>query len=86
MPETVNVPSDAAKLTPIYSNYFTILVGPDVVRISFGEAFGSPDSANFHVAVALTPGNAKALADTILGVVAAHQSQIASSAGQADGS
>jgi hypothetical protein len=54
------------ELAAIYSNYFTVIATPGVVKLVFGEAFGSPETAVFHVAVALTPSDAKALADTLL--------------------
>jgi hypothetical protein len=58
-----------AKSAPIFSNYFTISATPAIVRISFGEAFGSPESAIFHAAVALVPQDAEALAQSILDTI-----------------
>jgi hypothetical protein len=59
-----------AELAPIYSNHFSIISAPDIVRISFGEVFASPGSAVFHATIALTPADAQQLAKTLSKVMA----------------
>ncbi len=58
-----------AKGVPLYSNFFAVAATPAIVRISFGEAFGSPESAIFHAAVVLVPQDAEVLARTILDTI-----------------
>jgi hypothetical protein len=68
-----------------YTNYFTVAVSPQIVRIAFGEAFGTPESATFHTAVSMLPSDAKALADTILSTLTAHhQAQMATATAAPD--
>jgi hypothetical protein len=74
MPDQTQIPpppKGAMQIAPIYSNYFTIIATPNIVKISFGEAFGTPESAAFHTAVALSPADAKTLADTLGNFLAA---------------
>jgi hypothetical protein len=52
-----------------YSNFFVVSVSPAIVRITFGEGFGSPESAVFHTAVSLTQQDATALAQSILDTI-----------------
>ena len=58
-----------AEVAAIYSNFFVIVASPEIVRLSFGEAFGTAESAIYRTAVALSPANARTLAETILNFV-----------------
>lgn len=49
-----------------YSNFFTVSVTPFAVRITFGEAFGSPGTATFHTAITMHPVDAAQLAQSII--------------------
>ena len=70
--------SEGHTLAPTYSNYFSILVTSEIVRISFGEAFGTPESAVFHTAVGLSPANARILSETLTKLMQAEQPSEAS--------
>jgi len=76
MSDPVDLPQGAT-IPAKYSNYFTVIVAPDIVRLAFGEGFGSPESSVFHTALALTPGNAEALANTILQTIQRHRAEVA---------
>jgi hypothetical protein len=60
MPEQPKTPL-WGNVTPTYSNFFVVAATPAILRITFGEAFGSPDTAVFHTAIALSPQDAEAL-------------------------
>src|SRR5262245_58692174 len=77
MPDPIATPTPPNNVPSKYTNYFTVAVTPQIARISFGEAFGTPESANFHTAVSMLPSDAKALAETILSTLATHQAQMA---------
>lgn len=55
----------------VYSNIVTVAVTPAIVRVTFGEAFGSPQSAVFRVSVAMIPQDAEIVARSILDTIEA---------------
>jgi hypothetical protein len=58
------------KAQPIYCNIFTVIATPNIVRIAFGESFGTPiEAAAFHTAVALAPDDARNLVRSLAGIV-----------------
>jgi hypothetical protein len=63
------IPQTAISLSPCYANTFHIIASPAIVRIAFGEAFGSPETAKFHVGVALTPDDARQLVRSLAGIL-----------------
>jgi hypothetical protein len=50
----------------LYANVVTVAVTPGIVRLTFGEAFGSLESAVFRVAVAMIPQDAEIVERSIL--------------------
>jgi hypothetical protein len=54
------------KLPAVYVNRFQILMGGDVTRVVFGESLVGEDDANWSVALAMSTGDAIALAELIL--------------------
>ncbi|NUJ80968.1 hypothetical protein HUN39_13180 [Methylocystis sp. FS] len=52
-----------------FSNFFTVAASPAIVRVSFGEAFGSPETAKYRLAVSMIPEDAEALAKSILDTI-----------------
>ena len=65
-------------LTPVYSNYFNVLVTPDVTRLAFAALFRPASSdAAFHTVVAMTTENARILAELILKTIAENERQTA---------
>jgi hypothetical protein len=74
------------ELPAVYSNWFVVSTGSETVRIAFAEAFGVPESAVFHSAVAMSPANAVALAELILRLDReSKQKPLTAAQGQADG-
>ena len=71
MADPVELPQ-GAHIPGKYSNYFTVSVGPEVVRIAFAEGFGSAEKSVFHTAVILTMNDARVLAETIKGTLDLH--------------
>jgi hypothetical protein len=69
-------------LVPAYSNYFSIVVAPDVTRIVFAEAFGDTSNANYHTSVVLTTNNAKDLAEVILRLIGQNQAEQSTAGGE----
>ena len=61
-----------AEISAKYVNYFAVFGNQLMVRISFAEAFGSPESAVFHTAISLVPADALALAQLLLQTIAQH--------------
>lgn len=55
----------------LYANVVTVAVTPGIVRLTFGEAFGSPQSAVFRLAVAMVPQDAELVARSILDTIEA---------------
>lgn len=56
-------------ITPRYANICVIVSGPGIVRLSFGESFGSPQPSVFHTAIALLPQDAITIAKGILDTI-----------------
>jgi hypothetical protein len=52
-----------------YANVVTVAATSGIVRVTFGEAFGSAESALYRVAVAMVPQDAEIVARSILGRV-----------------
>jgi hypothetical protein len=72
----MDTPEDQArKLAPTYVNYFSVTTSPAIIRIAMGEAFGTPESAIYHMTVAMAPADAKALADLLLRLLTELQAQ-----------
>ena len=87
MAEKTDLPEEAPQLpgldlTPAYTNYFSALIAPDTTRIAFAEAYGDVANANFHTVVAMTTGNAKALAELILRLIAENQAAQSTAGGE----
>ena len=62
-------PQGAVELAPVYCNVFTVVATPGIVRLAFGEAFGSPQFAAYHAAVAMTPDDARQLVRSLAGLL-----------------
>jgi hypothetical protein len=54
-----------------YANVVTVAATPGIVRVTFGEAFGSAESALYRVAVAMVPQDAEIVARSILDTIEA---------------
>lgn len=59
------------QIPSFYANVVTVAATPGIVRVTFGEAFGSAESALYRVAVAMVPQDAEIVARTILDTIEA---------------
>jgi hypothetical protein len=55
---------------PIYTNTHTVGATKEVVRITFGEGFGTEEGNIFHTAVIMGRQDAEILAKSLLGILA----------------
>lgn len=70
------------ELVPTFANQVHIIVSPEVVRITFGEALLGVEGIRFDTAIVVPLSLARGMADLILRMAATQQAELVKSGGQ----